>query len=161
MKHNISRLVIKITISVVLIGLTVLSFVLVSNYNEPKEVEIDEIEESNSNVSLDNNPVNDSYNITIVLFDYEKEISNKSINIKKEDALEKGALFNILNDNYKIRYETTIYGVLLLDIDSIKTDFKSSYIAIYIDDKYSSYGISSIKLYDGMKISFKETRIWQ
>ncbi len=159
MKRNISRLVIKITISVVLIGLTVLSFVLVSNYNEPKEVEIDEIEESNSNVSLDNNPVNDSYNITIVLFDYEKEISNKSINIKKEDALEKGALFNILNDNYKIRYETTIYGVLLLDIDSIKTDFKSSYIAIYIDDKYSSYGISSIKLYDGMKISFKETRI--
>ena len=81
--------------------------------------------------------------------------------LNKDQATKKDALFNLLNNNYQIRYETSIYGVTLLDIDSIKTDFRNSYIAIYIDDKYSNFGISSINLYDGIKISLKETRIWQ
>ena len=164
MQRNIYKLIIKITASVVLVGLTVLSFVLINNYNKPKEddsqtenITNNEISGSESNSSLEKNEI--IYNITIILFDYEKEISNKSYDLNKDQATKKDALFNLLNNNYQIRYETSIYGVTLLDIDSIKTDFRNSYIAIYIDDKYSSYGISSINLYDGMKISLKETRI--
>ena len=175
MQSNIFKLIFKITASVVLVGLTVLSFVLINNYNKPKEdssnndsKEVESNEKSsnseisgyNSNSSsLNQNEI--TYNITIILFDYEKEISNKSYNLSKNQATKKDALFDLLNNNYQIRYDTSIYGVRLLDIDSIKTDFRNSYIAIYIDDKYSSYGISSINLYDGMKISLKETRIWQ
>ena len=164
MQHNIYKLIIKITASVVLVGLTVLSFVLINNYNKPKEDDSqteniinNEISGSESNNSLEKIEI--IYNITIILFDYEKEISNKSYDLNKDQATKKDALFNLLNNNYQIRYETSIYGVTLLDIDSIKTDFRNSYIAIYIDDKYSNFGISSIKLYDGMKISLKETRI--
>ena len=164
MQRNIYKLIIKITASVVLVGLTVLSFVLINNYNKPKEDDSqteniinNEISGSESNNSLEKNEI--IYNITIILFDYEKEISNRSYDLNKDQATKKDALFNLLNNNYQIRYETSIYGVTLLDIDSIKTDFRNSYIAIYIDDKYSNFGISSINLYDGMKISLKETRI--
>ena len=164
MQRNIYKLIIKITASVVLVGLTVLSFVLINNYNKPKEDDSqteniinNEISGSESNNSLEKIEI--IYNITIILFDYEKEISNRSYDLNKDQATKKDALFNLLNDNYQIRYETSIYGVTLLDIDSIKTDFRNSYIAIYIDDKYSNFGISSINLYDGMKISLKETRI--
>lgn len=171
MKNNIYKLIIKITISVVFIGLTVLSFVLINNYNKPKDKSIsddsnqivltDENQTNNeiSESNLDNNEKEITYNITIILVDYEKEISNKSYKLNKDLALKKNALFNLLNDNYQIRYETSIYGVTLLDIDSIKTDFRNSYIAIYIDDKYSNFGISSINLYDGIKIKLKETRL--
>ncbi len=164
MQRNIYKLIIKITASVVLVGLTVLSFVLINNYNKPKEDDSqteniinNEISGSESNNSLEKNEI--IYNITIILFDYEKEISNRSYDLNKDQATKKDALFNLLNNNYQIRYETSIYGVTLLDIDSIKTDFRNSYIAIYIDDKYSNFGISSINLYDGIKISLKETRI--
>jgi hypothetical protein len=164
MQRNIYKLIIKITASVVLVGLTVLSFVLINNYNKPKEDDSqteniinNEISGSESNNSLEKIEI--VYNITIILFDYEKEISNRSYDLNKDQATKKDALFNLLNNNYQIRYETSIYGVTLLDIDSIKTDFRNSYIAIYIDDKYSNFGISSINLYDGMKISLKETRI--
>lgn len=164
MQRNIYKLIFKITASVVLVGLTVLSFVLINNYNKPKEENSqtentinNEISGSESNSSLEKNEI--KYNITIILFDYEKEISNKSYDLSKDQATKKDALFNLLNNNYQIRYETSIYGVTLLDIDSIKTDFRNSYIAIYIDDKYSNFGISSINLYDGIKISLKETRI--
>ena len=164
MQRNIYKLIIKITASVVLVGLTVLSFVLINNYNKPKEDDSqteniinNEISGLESNNSLEKNEI--IYNITIILFDYEKEISNRSYDLNKDQATKKDALFNLLNNNYQIRYETSIYGVTLLDIDSIKTDFRNSYIAIYIDDKYSNFGISSINLYDGMKISLKETRI--
>ena len=173
MQSNIFKLIFKITASVVLVGLTVLSFVLINNYNKPKEdssnndsKEVESYEKSSNNEisgynsnssSLNQNEI--TYNITIILFDYEKEISNKSYNLSKNQATKKDALFDLLNNNYQIRYDTSIYGVRLLDIDSIKTDFRNSYIAIYIDDKYSNFGISSINLYDGMKISLKETRI--
>ena len=66
----------------------------------------------------------------------------------------------MLEKNYKVRTSTSIYGYILLDIDDIKTDFKTTYIAIYVDDNYSNVGISGIVLYDGMRIAFKEMVIY-
>ena len=67
----------------------------------------------------------------------------------------------MLNENYKIRYEDSTYGVKLLDMESIKTDFKTTYLAIYVDGKYSSKGVSYIELHNGIIIEFKETKLWQ
>ena len=65
-------------------------------------------------------------------------------------------LLDVLNNNYTIRTSMSTYGAVIYDIDDIKTDFNTTYIAIYVDDKYSNVGISYINIYDGMRITFKE-----
>ena len=124
------NLILKIVVSILLIATVIITLVL-ANKNEVKNDEI--------------------YNVNIVVSNREETIRNDNYQIKSDVTL-----FNLLDSNYDIVYDETIYGVRLLGIDTIITDFKSSYIAIYVDNKYSSYGISNIKLYDGIKISFKE-----
>ena len=124
------NLILKIVVSILLIATVIITLVL-ANKNEVKNDEI--------------------YNVNIVISNKEETIRNDNYQIKSDVTL-----FNLLDTNYDIVYDETIYGVRLLGIDTIITDFKSSYIAIYVDNKYSSYGISNIKLYDGIKISFKE-----
>ena len=128
------NIILKIIVSVLLIATVILTLVL-TNKNEAKADEM--------------------YNVNIVVSNREEEIRNDSYEIKSDVTL-----FNLLDSNYELVYDETIYGVRLLGIDTIITDFKTSYIAIYVDNKYSSYGISNIKLYDGIKITLKETKIW-
>ncbi len=128
------NLIIKIVVSILLVATVIITLVLV-NKNEVKNDEI--------------------YNVNIVVSNREETIRNDNYQIKSDVTL-----FNLLDTNYDIVYDETIYGVRLLGIDTIITDFKSSYIAIYVDNKYSNYGISNIKLYDGIKISFKEQTLW-
>lgn len=127
------NLILKIIVSILLITTVVVTLVL-ANKNEVKNDEI--------------------YNVNIVISNQEEIIKNDNYQVKSDTTL-----FNLLDTNYDIVYDETIYGIRLLGIDIIITDFKSSYIAIYVDNKYSSYGISNIKLYDGIKIGFKETKI--
>ena len=124
------NLILKIVVSILLIATVIITLVL-ANKNEVKNDEI--------------------YNVNIVVSNREETIRDDNYQVKSDVTL-----FNLLDTNYDIVYDETIYGVRLLGIDTIITDFKSSYIAIYVDNKYSSYGISNIKLYDGIKISFKE-----
>jgi len=128
------NLILKIVVSILLIATVIIAFVLVNN----NKVKNDEI-----------------YNVNIVVSSTEETIRNDNYQVKSDVTL-----FNLLDTNYDIVYDETIYGVRLLGIDTIITDFKSSYIAIYVDNKYSNYGISNIKLYDGIKISFKEQTLW-
>jgi len=44
-------------------------------------------------------------------------------------------------------------------MESVITDFKTEYIAIYVNGKYSNKGVSYIVLEDGIKIEFKETKL--
>ena len=128
------NLILKIVVSILLIATVIITLVL-ANKNEVKKDEI--------------------YNVNIVVSNREETIRDDNYQVKSDTTL-----FNLLDTNYDIVYDETIYGVRLLGIDTIITDFKSSYIAIYVDNKYSSYGISNIKLYDGIKISFKEQTLW-
>lgn len=128
------NLILKIVVSILLVATVIITLVLV-NKNEVKNDEI--------------------YNVNIVISNKEETIRDDNYQVKSDTTL-----FNLLDTNYDIVYDETIYGVRLLGIDTIITDFKSSYIAIYVDNKYSSYGISNIKLYDGIKISFKEQTLW-
>ncbi len=123
------KLIIKIIVSLILIGIAIGTFFIINNI-------------SNSG----------SGTLNIKVYDINENIvSDKDIEFKKEDKL-----IDILENNYQIRTSNSTYGIVLYDIDDIKTDFTTTYIAIYIDDKYSNYGVSGIKLYDGMRISFKE-----
>ena len=126
------RLIIKIVISLILIIATIL---VVYYFKQNKQT--DDLKE-----------------ITIIVVNKnEEEIINDTYEVKKE------SLFDILDENYEIRYKEDIYGKVLYDIENIKTDFYTSYIAIYINDVYSNLGISSIILKDNMVITLKETII--
>ena len=128
------NLILKIIVSVLLITTVVLTLVL-SNRNEAKSGEI--------------------YHVNIVISNQTEIIKDDNYEINSDVTL-----FNLLDSNYELVYDETVYGIRLLGIDTIITDFKTSYIAIYVDNNYSSYGISKIKLYDGIKITFRETKIW-
>ena len=127
------NLILKIVVSILLITTVILTLVL-TNKNEVKTDEI--------------------YHVNIVISNQEEIIKDDNYEINSDVTL-----FNLLDSNYELVYDETAYGVRLLGIDTIITDFKTSYIAIYVDNKYSSYGISNIKLHDGIKISFRETKI--
>ena len=132
------KIVVKITVSVILISLTTLSFLLVDFYKKNKH-KSDATE----------------YNVEIVLIDISNEMIADDTYLVPSDY----TLFKILNENYDLVYDKTVYGVRVLCIDSMKTNFKDEYIAIYVDDKYSDAGVSKIYLYDGIKVTFKETSL--
>ena len=90
--------------------------------------------------------------ITIELVDLDNNKTNKEFKYYEGDTL-----WSIIEKNYEVNYATTQYGVFLYDIDNIKTDGIHTYIAIYLDDVYSSRGISYIELKDGLVISLRET----
>jgi hypothetical protein len=128
------KLIIKILVSLILIGITVGTFFIVNNLRKGDSIGT----------------------VNIKLYDIdEKLISDKNIGYNEDEKL-----IDLLEKNYKVRTSTSIYGYILLDIDDIKTDFKTTYIAIYVDDNYSNVGISGIILYDGMRIAFKEMVIY-
>ena len=78
---------------------------------------------------------------------------------KKIEFTEEDTLLGLLEQEFTIRYEISKYGAVIYDIEWIKTDFKSTYIAIYIDGLYGTEGISYIVLKDNMTILLEETRL--
>ena len=130
------KTIFKVFLSIVLISLTVSFLLIYNNFIKPKNDVSGEIE--------------------IKLEDIESNLlSSNKYNFRSEDTL-----FDILKNNYEIRYETSTYGIVLLDINEIKTDFTKTFIAIYVDNKFSNYGISEIPLYDKEVILFKEQAVW-
>ena len=67
----------------------------------------------------------------------------------------------IIKENYIVRFSETQTGVWLYDIDDVKTDFTTTYLAIYVDDVYSNYTIDGIKIKDGLVVSLRETKLWE
>ena len=130
---NKIKWIIKILISISLIGVCVSLFIIFNNIKGKDEKSID---------------------VTIILKD-------KDNNIYVDDTYHNNSLslVELLNNNYDVRMEKSVYGYILYDFEEVKTDFKKTYIAIYINDKYSNYGISDIVLKDEMIILFKETII--
>lgn len=128
------KLILKFIVSILLVASVVIVFIIYNNVNKNNKEEL--------------------YNVNIVIASKEETLKDDNYKIKSDVTL-----FELLDSNYELVYDETIYGVRLLGIDTIITDFKTSYIAIFVDDKYSEYGISNIKLYDGIKITLKETKI--
>ena len=139
------KLIIKIIIYIVIITLAIIG---ISLYNQKYK------NKKPANNDTTNLETIASISVTIIAYDIDK---NKICD-DKYDGKNK-TLFDILNENYDIRYDETSLGVRLFDFESIKTDFKTEYIAIYVDNKYSNKGISYIELHDGIIIELKETKL--
>lgn len=130
---NKTKWIIKILISISLICICISLFIVFNNLKGKDEKGID---------------------VTIILKD-------KNNNVCVDDTYHNNdlSLVELLKTNYEVRIEKSTYGYIIYDFEEIKTDFKNSYLAIYVNDQYSNYGISGIVLKDDMVILFKETII--
>lgn len=128
------KLLIKIAVAVLVIAIAVTSFFI---YRQAQ------------------NPVADTEGtVTVELIDLAGETQTKEWNYEPGDTL-----LDLLSKHYEVNYQEDQYGAVLLGIDQIQTDFITSYIAIYVNNEYSNYGISSILLEEGAVYSFRETKI--
>lgn len=88
-------------------------------------------------------------------------ISNKEFDFTSEDTL-----FSILDENYELGCANSSFQLsdvcekgmftsrIILEIDTLKTDWRNSYISIYENGEYSVLGIDDISLNDGDKFEF-------
>jgi len=104
--------------------------------------------------------------MTIVVVD---EAGN---NIHNDEIVydEADTLFEIMNGEYNLlcannQYqpsscdETPLFGRVIMTIDTVETDWSNNYLAIYINDNYSTYGIDDIPLEDGNEYRFEYTLV--
>ena len=92
--------------------------------------------------------------ITIEVVTLDNKVNKREFNYKEGDSV-----WSIIKENYTVRYSETQTGVWLYDIDDVKTDFTTTYLAIYVDDVYSNYTIDGIKIKDGLVVSLRETKL--
>lgn len=101
--------------------------------------------------------------ITITLIDeFGDTISEKEYNFEEEDTL-----FLLLDKHYDLGCANSSYQLsdvcekglfssrVILEIDSLKTDWRNSYIAVYENEEYSTLGIDNISINDGDEFLFK------
>ncbi len=155
------KFLLKLIITLSFIGITILAFSL-SNYyaknnkTDEKSEENKQIIDSNNNATLDNNQKDDLISVSMKLIDKNGNVIFDEI----KDASDKEVLYDVLVRYHDVRAENSTYGKVIYDIDSVKTKFYSeSYISILVNDKYSSFGVSSIYVYDGIKVTFKEVAL--
>ena len=91
-----------------------------------------------------------------------KFISKKEFEFTNEDTL-----FNILEENYEVGCANSSFQLsdvcekgmfssrIILEIDTLKTDWRNSYISIYENGEYSVHGIDDISLNDGDIFEFE------
>ena len=89
-------------------------------------------------------------------------ISSKEYEFTNEDTL-----FNILEENYEVGCANSSFQLsdvcekgmfssrIILEIDTLKTDWRNSYISIYENGEYSVHGIDDISLNDGDIFEFE------
>ncbi len=128
------KLILKIIYSIIALGLIITVFVMLAKREEAK----------------------DNGTITIELIDLENNVlSTKSHNYKAGDTL-----FKILDDNYDIEYENSVFGGYIIKIDSLHAPNKNElFIKILVNDEFSTVGVSQIKLENKLKVTFILTRV--
>ncbi len=152
------RNILKIIILLSFIGITILSFFLskyfAKNYEREEKIEeTTNLEPSNlDNIEEDDNLINVNMQLIDkfgnVIFDEKRKAEDNSV------------LYDVLIKYHEVRAEKSTYGMVIFDIDSVKTKFYSeNYISILVNGKYSSFGVSSIYVYDGISVTFKEVAL--
>jgi len=77
-------------------------------------------------------------------------------------------LFEIMNGEYDLQcannqYQpgtcdsTPFFGRVVMSIDEVQTDWSNNYLAIYVNNSYSNYGIDDIPLEDETEYRFEYT----
>ena len=90
----------------------------------------------------------------ILVNSQEEEVYNEYFDFTEDDNL-----LALLEKHYNIEYKTDIYGSVLYSISPVSTDFKTSFLAIYVNTKFSNQGISNIVLENNMEIKIVEKKI--
>ena len=128
------KLILKIIYSIIVLGLIITGFVMLAKREEAK----------------------DNGTITIELIDLENNVlSTEYHNYKAGDTL-----FKILDDNYDIEYENSVFGVYIIKLDSLHAPNKNElFIKILVNDEFSTVGVSQIKLENKLKVTFILTRV--
>lgn len=110
--------------------------------------------------------------ITFVLVDAEgKEVIHDTLAYKKtrEDG-SKTTILDILRDNYRVVCADSNFqpdetcpkqaiGHLILQIEDVSTNFFDSYLAIYHNGVYATWGISTIEFADGDRVEIRYTKV--
>lgn len=73
------------------------------------------------------------------------------VEFKKSDNL-----VTIMIEKYDVKYENTTYGTWIQDINNVIGE-TSYYLALYINEEYSSIGVDDVVLIDKMVISWIAT----
>ena len=133
----------KLTISLVVLILGVSSFLFFSSPNENDE----------------------TGSITIVVInELEETVYHEELVFNQEDTL-----FDLLDEHLTVMCANASYqaseqcnnvninGRIILGLDDVETDWYHSFIAIYVNDEYSEYGIDGIALIDDTKYRFEYT----
>lgn len=100
--------------------------------------------------------------ITIVLVDQIGDtVHSQTYTFSEDDTL-----FDLLVEHFTIECANMQYQAdectdnplmdhVLMTVNGIETDWTNTYIAIYVNDEYSNYGIDDIPLHDGDTIRFQ------
>ena len=75
--------------------------------------------------------------------------NSKVVKIYNEDTL-----FNLLDINFTVTYETSTYGRYLTGIDTLVLMETNEFISFYIDGEYAMTGVDDTDLVDGSVYSF-------
>lgn len=68
---------------------------------------------------------------------------------------EEDTLFNLLDENFTITFETSDFGRYLTGIDTLIVTETNEYISFYINDGYAQTGVDDTDLADGSVYQFK------
>ena len=102
-----------------------------------------------------NDPAADAAgSITVELTDLSGRSERHVLTFSEGDSLE-----SLLQKHFDVVYDQGQYGAVLMGIDFIRTDFKTTYVSIYVNDQYATYGLSGLKPVDGYVYSFREARV--
>ncbi len=102
--------------------------------------------------------------ITVELVDDKNQLTTKEISFDEGetllDLLQSNYQVGCADDTYKISdvcEKTTFGGHVILQIENVVTDWNNSYVAIYINNVYSTSGIDQVELVDGNVYRFEHT----
>ena len=111
------------------------------------------------NKKLKNDSKAESYgHMTVIVIDIDgNEVENKVLEYD-EGATTWDTLYNAFKDTIDYKEDHT-YGVKLLAICGIETDFVNTYLALYVNDVYSNRGLTTMELVDGMVLKIVETSL--
>lgn len=82
-----------------------------------------------------------------------QKVINDRISFKEGDSL-----LQLLNNNYELRIDDSYGSTFIYDIDEVKTG-GDTFLAIYVNNEMSMFGVDQIELTDGLIISFRVTMV--
>lgn len=98
-------------------------------------------------------PANDPQGIVFIelIDEYGNLVEYKEIEFEEESNLRK-----LLEENFEVEFIEYSFGFIVISINDLETDFRNSYISIYVNNTYLTVGIDLIEIRDGYVYSFRK-----